>query len=106
MKRRTKWRTQLGAALILIAVTMTASADYRDEVLADNPIGYWRLTETDENSPAADETANNRPLTYNNFTSASFATPGPFIDDTVTAPSFRVSAVKFGLWGSAETRHT
>ncbi len=88
MKSHIKWETQLGAALLLMTVTMTASADYRDEVLADNPIGYWRLTETDENAPAADETANNRPLTYNNFTSASFATPGPFIDDIVTAPSF------------------
>lgn len=38
---------------------------YRDEVLADSPVGYWRLGET-TGTNADDETANNRDGTYTN----------------------------------------
>jgi hypothetical protein len=38
----------------------TATAAYRDAVLADNPVGYWRLGESAATDPAADETGNAR----------------------------------------------
>lgn len=38
---------------------------YRDEVMADNPVGYWRLGET-SGAVAQDETANNIDGTYVN----------------------------------------
>jgi Concanavalin A-like lectin/glucanases superfamily len=50
---------------------------YRDEVLADNPILYWRLQEI-SGTTAADETANNRPGTY--VGSPTLGVPGPFND--------------------------
>lgn len=53
---------------------------YRDEVLADNPVGYWRLAETNEFAPAEDETANNRDGQYSGTPLR--GVPGPIQTDS------------------------
>ena len=58
-------------AIVLVGVALLATSasvlavplTYRDEVLADNPAGYWRLAET-SGSTAVDETANANGGTY------------------------------------------
>jgi hypothetical protein len=62
------WRYLFAAAVVAVALLVQGAAllavpgSYRDEVLADNPAGYWRLGET--GSTAADETANTNPGSY------------------------------------------
>ena len=51
-----------GLALV-VGFASPASAGYVEEVMADNPIGYWRFEETNTN-PAADSSGNGRDGTY------------------------------------------
>ena len=61
----------LAAAAILLGPARRTSADYLEEVFADNPIGYWRFEETD--GPALDWTGNGYDGVYMNG-----VTPGLF----------------------------
>lgn len=56
---------------------------YRDEVLADSPVGYWRLGEA-SGTVANDETANNRDGTYINTPTLGVAGPGTLTDTAIT----------------------
>ena len=84
---------RLGALLALSALTLVvggapASADspsYRDEVLADTPVGYWRFGEA-SGTRAADQTANATPGTYQN--GVILRVPGALGTSTDTAASF------------------
>jgi hypothetical protein len=64
--------------------TFTVGSSYRDEVLADNPAGYWRLGEASGTS-AGDETAAN-PGAYLN--GVALGQPGALTGSTNTAASF------------------
>jgi acid phosphatase type 7 len=55
------------------------------DVLADNPVGYWRLGET-SGTTATDETANNDSGTYQNGVTLGAA--GALVGDVNAAPSF------------------
>ena len=39
-------KTELAAALIILAAILPARADYQSTVLSQGPVGYWRLNET------------------------------------------------------------
>lgn len=97
MKTQT-WITRAllpGAAVLALAVTPPARADYQSTVVSQGPVGYWRLNETTQpqaTAPAANlgslgATANG---TYNNFPTRGL--PGPFTD-----------SVAVGLNGSSVT---
>ena len=64
--------------------SFTIGTSYRDEVLADNPGGYWRLGET-SGTTAAGETGLN-PGTYQN--GVTLGQPGALTADTNKAASF------------------
>jgi hypothetical protein len=58
---------------------------YREEVLADGPLLYWRLGES-SGTTAEDETANNRDGTYTNPTpNLTYSVTGPLASDFDTA---------------------
>jgi hypothetical protein len=75
------------AAAVLPAVLWTAAAagSYGDEVLADGPLGYWRLGET-SGTTAADQTAANNPGTYTG--GVTLAITGALTSDPDTAARF------------------
>jgi hypothetical protein len=54
-----------GSSSALSDATASVAGVYRSDVLADNPVGYWRLGET-SGTTATDETANNHSGTYQN----------------------------------------
>ena len=66
---------------------LSAGADYRAQVLGDNPVGYWRLGEA-SGSTAADETGTN-PGTYVN--SPTLGVAGALKGSSNTAASFNGS---------------
>lgn len=56
-----EWKKQmlpLGAALILAGVRTATAANYPATILADNPVAYWRLEETNGSTTVADSTTN------------------------------------------------
>ncbi len=55
--------------LLLLALAPAAYADLPAEILADNPVGYWRLDET-SGTVAADSSGNGNDLTFTNFAGA------------------------------------
>jgi hypothetical protein len=63
----------------------SATTSYRDIILADNPIMYWRLGET-SGTIAYDESANHRDATYINNPMLGF--PGAIANDTNTSVGF------------------
>ncbi len=77
-------RVLLLFALVVIAPT-AARADYQAEVLADNPLAYWRLG--DAAAPAADASGNGFTASPAMDTVA-FATPGLHLNDTDLAAAF------------------
>lgn len=58
---------------------------YRAEVMADSPVGYWRLGES-TGTTAADETSNNDAGSY--LGGIALGAPGALVGDLNTAPSF------------------
>jgi hypothetical protein len=62
-----------------------ATAGYRDAVMADNPVAYWRLGESPGSTTAASETGQ-YPGTY--VDSPSLGQPGLIAEDANTAPHF------------------
>ncbi|TML11578.1 MAG: LamG domain-containing protein, partial [Actinobacteria bacterium] len=66
----------------------TATA-YRDAVLADSPLGYWRLGEGAPSTTAFDESANHSNGTYLN--APTFGQPGLLTDDESLAVDFNGS---------------
>jgi hypothetical protein len=80
------------AALMLLG-TMGAAAQraaaspiYSSVVLADNPIGYWRLGETNAQTTAFDSSGFNRHGTY--VGGVTRGVPGAIVDDLDTAARF------------------
>jgi hypothetical protein len=71
--------TTLRGAPINAAPPLVKSDDYRLVVLNDGPVGYWRLGETNDASPAADETGNHRDGKYVNH--PKFVSPGALAGD-------------------------
>jgi hypothetical protein len=53
----------LGAVLLLTAIGIAAPLHYSNEVMADNPIGYWRFSEA-AGTAAADSSGNGNNGTY------------------------------------------
>jgi hypothetical protein len=72
----------------LVAACGVAKASYIAAVLADNPIGYWRLGESAGATQAQDETSYNRPLDYNGFSNPDYGQPGAIVADLDTAMRF------------------
>ena len=75
-------------ALLFALSAGPASADYKDEVLADSPIGYWRLGEAAGAASAVDASGNDRHLDYTLFLDGDFGQEGAIIDDLDTAARF------------------
>ena len=95
-RRLLSW-SALGLLVALMLATTTpagASPNYRDVILADNPIMYWRLGES-SGSVAYDETANHRDATYihNPF----FGLRGGIRNDPNTAVGFN-GFNQYALW--------
>ena len=94
-------RTRLVASVVALTLTITilgvgatvptragasnssVTSAYRDQVLADGPVAYWRLGET-SGAVASDEVGAN-PGTFNGVT---LGQPGPLVGDLNTAVSF------------------
>jgi len=74
----------LALGLFVAMSTSTWAQSYESAVLADSPIGYWRLGEA-SGPTAADETAGGRDLTYNGFPPGIFGQPGAIVGDADTA---------------------
>jgi hypothetical protein len=80
-----------GAALVLgtglaAAPTAIAGAQYSATILADSPLGYWRLGEPDPGMPAADATPNGNNGTY--LGGVALGQAGAILGDTDTAAAF------------------
>jgi len=75
-----------GAALLALAVTPVARADYQSTVLSQGPVGYWRLDETVQPQQIAGAANTGGSLgasalgTYNSFPTRGLA--GPFTGST------------------------
>jgi hypothetical protein len=74
-----------GSSSALAVATAAVAGVYREDVMADTPVGYWRLGEA-TGTTAADETASNDPGTYLN--AITLGAPGAIVGDANTAPSF------------------
>lgn len=76
-------RSEAGADALSDAASESAAPvrSYRDEVLADNPLAYWRLGES-EATPAADEVGTSPGVYLGIIT---FGTAGAIVGDTNTA---------------------
>lgn len=80
-------RRMLVAGLLVMALALvsTASAgDYAAEVLADSPLGWWRLDET-SGATAANQVAGSPDGTYTNFVAGDYGVLGFQADGTVAA---------------------
>src|SRR5438128_6400185 len=87
--RAGQWR--LIVLLVLgtaVAVVPRASAGvgYSAVILADNPLGYWRLGESDPSQPAKDASGNGNDGTYN--LGVTVGQPGAISRDSDTAVQF------------------
>ena len=65
-----------------------ARADYPSEVLADGPVGYWRLGEAAGATSALDASGGGRHLDYSLLLDADFAQPGAIVGDPDGAVRF------------------
>jgi hypothetical protein len=59
---------------------------YSDTVVADAPLGYWRLGESDPSQPAMDSSGNGNNGTYNG--NVTLGLPGALVNDSATAAGF------------------
>ena len=93
-------------ATVTVADSSTTQNRYRDEVLANNPVAYWRLGES-SGATAQDETANNIDGTYSGptlgqagalngdaNTSVLFTAPGPQYIDIANFSTFTTVTVE------------
>lgn len=70
------YRSRRWAAFLLLCAPLPALADYPAEVLADNPVAYWRLDDAD-GTTIADSSGNNRDGAVDGFEgSITFGEPG------------------------------
>jgi hypothetical protein len=76
----------------------SASPLYSAVVLADHPIGYWRLGESSAGTTAFDSSGFNRPGTY--VGGVTRGVPGAIVDDPDTAARFDGSTGHVALPGS------
>src|SRR4051812_22840817 len=79
------------AAALLIAAATQANADYVSTVLADNPVGYWKLDNSGStlvNSGSAGATLNG---TYTNFVPANQQVTGLIAGSSDTAAKLDAS---------------
>ncbi|OLB91499.1 MAG: hypothetical protein AUI15_22825, partial [Actinobacteria bacterium 13_2_20CM_2_66_6] len=74
-----------GSSSALSDATAPVAGVYRSDVMADNPVAYWRLAET-SGTTAADETANHDSGTYMN--GITLGAPGALVGDSNAAPRF------------------
>lgn len=102
--KQTMKRTLMMAAVLSAFVALPAEASYFDEVVADNPLGYYRLNETSITTPsgartidgtntvAVDASGNgNDGLYMRNWSGSVASVPGALPDDTAvqfTGPTF------------------
>lgn len=87
---RSAWRTPRSVvALVLLALwtpPVSANIIYSSVVLADNPIGYYRLGESPAQTTAQDSSPFARNGTYNGVVTR--GVPGAIVDDPNTAAAF------------------
>ena len=94
LRHLTTEKARLTALLLAVfAITLVVSGaaavtpvTYRAEVMADNPVGYWRLGEAPLATVALDETVNNSRGAYKN--GVTLGVPGGIPTDTDTGASF------------------
>lgn len=65
--------------------TSRSEAAYRNAVLSDTPVFYWRLGEANKTTPAADETGNGHTGTYHTGGTYTFGEPASTQDTDVSA---------------------
>lgn len=80
------WVAALVLGTGLAAPTVFAGDQYAATILADSPVGYWRLGESDPSMPAADATGNGNDGTY--FGGVMLGQPGAIVGDPDTAAAF------------------
>jgi len=80
------WVAALVLGTGLAARTAIAGPQYSATILADSPLGYWRLGESDPGMPAADATLNGNDATY--IGGVTLGQPGAIMGDTDTAAAF------------------
>lgn len=78
--------TVFGLTILLAAAA--AQAGYMDDVLTDNPVGYWRLDDASGSATAANKISGGVAGTYNNFESGDYGKPGAINSDSDTAAGF------------------
>lgn len=74
----------IGVLAVGVAASTARAGAYRDSVLADAPIGYWRLGDTSV-GVAQDETAFDRDLSHININAGDLGRPGAVAGDPDTA---------------------
>lgn len=89
-------KSQLLTLLVLASALMARAATYRDTVLADNPVGYWRLGD-----PADSRATNSGSLgaagNGTTFQNVTFGVPGALNSDPDTAVNFDGNQAKINV---------
>ncbi|HUT33013.1 MAG TPA: LamG domain-containing protein [Planctomycetota bacterium] len=101
-KSRRLWGVVAVAALLFVGGAAAQAGLYSDAVLADSPVGYWRLGEAAGAAQAADLTTYNRPLDYNNFTGANFGFTGAIAGDANTAVKLTAASTTISRANTAD----
>jgi len=102
-------RFKLFPLLVFLALAGAALADnYKDAVLRDQPFAYYRLSESEDSQPVADEVGNNPGTFQNNPTTGA---PGAIANDpgdkAVTFDRAKVQSIQltnFANFGSSMSR--
>jgi hypothetical protein len=74
--------------VLCASVSLPVRADYVAEVLKDNPVAYWRLGETDFDSPIVDLTGNVPNGEWDDFGGLEFGFDGAIVGDNNSAVKF------------------
>src|SRR5262249_37607737 len=75
-----------GTAIAAVSCAWAADPGYSAVILADNPLGYWRLGESKTSMPAEDATTNGNDGTY--VGEVTLGHPGAIVGDPDTAALF------------------
>jgi len=73
-------------AAVAVAPRASAGAGYSAVILADKPLSYWRLGESDPSQPAKDASGNGNDATY--IGGVTLGQPGAIMGDPDTAAAF------------------
>jgi len=88
--------------LLFLAGAAAHAGLYSQTVLADNPVGYWRLGEAASAPLAQDETALNRDLSYNGFGAPNYGHAGAILNDTDTAVRLTAASTTISRGNTAD----